>query len=180
MMHFTPFGARDTASRPTPQRGAWQSLQPLAIAMLRKITPFGSRPGRRVQGFVLLLCVSTAPLSARAQQADPPHMADKESKRDILVTGQRPASSCTGQSSAQPVDYACLNGELKAAAANTAPPASSAADAITSQATTPSKVGTFSHTATGQRMGQNFGKSAQPYRPPAPVYTYPVRTAPPK
>jgi len=117
------------------------------------------------------------PAASLAQSTAPSHK--HTDKGDITVTGQRSSSACTGQSSAQPIDYACLNGELKTAA-TAAQPAPSAADATAAQATTPSKIGTFSFSATSQRMGQNFGKSAEPYRPPAPQYATPVRGAGPR
>jgi hypothetical protein len=64
----------------------------------------------------------------------------------------------------------CLNQELaqKAAAART--PAIAPLDAQSPAV----KVGGFSQTGVAQQYGQNFGKSAEPYRPPAPVYAPPL------
>jgi hypothetical protein len=64
----------------------------------------------------------------------------------------------------------CLNQELaqKAAAAHT--PAIAPLDAQSPSV----KVGGFSQAAVAQQYGQNFGKSAEPYRPPAPVYASPL------
>lgn len=202
MTGFTPFPAHDAYSCRSPQSGAWH-FPSHSGATLRAAAPFGSREGTgiawpirlgelpwripsdptgrgAISVFLLFAAIALMCPPARAQEVAAQTRSDRDAKRDILVTGQRPAPGCTGQSAAQPVDYACLNGELKAAATSVPPPAPSAADAVTAQATTPSKVGTFSHTATAQRMGQNFGKSAQPYRPPAPQYTNPVRGAPPR
>jgi hypothetical protein len=65
----------------------------------------------------------------------------------------------------------CLNQELaqKAAAVAHAPtvaPLDAQSSAV--------KVGGFNQAAVAQQYGQNFGKSAQPYRPPAPVYASPL------
>ncbi len=148
--------------------------------------PFALLAGRVLAvAFQFTALVAAVPAQAQqAQSAVPAQQKHKgaearKDRRDILVTGQRPGSTCDGRTSAQPIDYACLNGQLQTAAKG-APPARSAADAVTSQATTPSKAGTFSFSATSQRMGKNFGHSAQPYRPPPPVYTNPVRGAAPK
>jgi len=177
-----PVQAPDVPTRRPPTGGARLPL-PLACAASRPPASSGSQPGKMriardacrrgssdpigralAAGLLLML----APLPAIAQE-----------KSDIFVNGQRPDSACNGQTSQQPIDLACLNKDLKAAA-SAAQPTPLAADAITAQATTPSKVGTFSHTATAQRMGQNFGKSAQPWRPPAAQYTSPVRGAAPR
>ncbi|MES2452011.1 MAG: hypothetical protein V4610_15745 [Pseudomonadota bacterium] len=85
----------------------------------------------------------------------------------VVVTGRRTPGCASG-------DLPCLDAELKAAAKR---PALPAIGATAAEATTPSRVGTFSHTATAQRMGRNFGRSAQPYRPAAPAYTSTVTGA---
>lgn len=202
MSGFTPFSAHDASSRRSPNGGA-ERPDPQA-ASFRHAVPFGSHPGEgraadssawnrplqrdpsvpltgRVFAAALIgaAILGFAPQSAFAQESRTPAATDVQAKSDVVVTGKRPGSTCGGATSAQPIDYACLNSELKTAAA-AAQPTPSAADAVTSQATTPSKVGTFSHTATAQRMGQNFGKSAQPYRPPAPIYSNPAAGRPPR
>jgi hypothetical protein len=118
------------------------------------------RSGRAVATATLsriALLLALAPTLASAAPAQPP---------EVVVNGKPercPAPSAHG------IDYACLNAALKA---DTAPPLAPAPaiDATTRKADVPSKVGTFSYTATAQRMGKNFGHSASPYRPPPPVY----------
>ncbi len=65
----------------------------------------------------------------------------------------------------------CLNQELeqKAAAARhvpNIPPVDARSAAV--------QTGGFNQAAVAQQYGQNFGKSAQPYRPPAPVFAPPI------
>lgn len=201
MSGLLPFSDHDVVSRRSPNGGTERSF--LRAASSCHAVPFGSRPretrapssgtrngshqqdlpvphsGRVLAAVLIAAAMLGMGASAQAQQGDPQAKVAKEPGKDITVTGQRPNATCGGATSAQPIDYACLNSALKTAT-TAAQPAPSAADAITSQATTPSKVGTFSHTATAQRMGQNFGKSAQPYRPPAPVYTNPAAGRPPR
>jgi len=72
---------------------------------------------------------------------------------------------------AHSLSFECLNQSLKDAAqqqSDTAP-AVSAKDVTGSGA--PTTVGTFSYTATSIRMGNAFGHSAIPQRPPAPSFT---------
>jgi len=156
-----PLLAPDGVARRLFDGGAGQR-SPLCAVPSRR----AGRPRRRV----LATACAALVLAPAAHGATTP---------DVLVTGQHPGSACTASTPARPVDYACLNQALKAAvkAGRPAPPA---VDAATAQANTPSKVGTFSHAATAQRMGQNFGHSAQPYRPPAPTYANPVRGTPPR
>ncbi|MDD4889949.1 MAG: hypothetical protein PHU85_08450 [Phycisphaerae bacterium] len=127
-------------------------------------------------GSVILLATALP-----AQAAPPQNRRDKIARADseVVVTGKRP-SDCTAKAgTAKAPDYACLSFELKAAAkpGQSGPPAE---DAITGQADQPNKAGTFSYSATHQRLGSNFGKSAQLARPPAPVFTTPVVPARPK
>jgi hypothetical protein len=72
---------------------------------------------------------------------------------------------------AHSLSFDCLNQSLKDAAqqqSDTAP-AVSAKDVTGSGA--PTTVGTFSYTGTSIRMGNAFGHSATPQRPPAPSFT---------
>ncbi len=161
MSGLGPLLAHDAIPRRSPSGGAWQRSSLSAAA------------SRHALGLCLPMMLLILPSPLRAEPAHDPD------KQDILVTGHRPGSTCDGKDSAQPIDYACLNGELKTAA-DAARPAPPAIEATASQANTPSKVGTFSHSATAQRMGSNFGKSAQPYRPPAPTYTSHVRGGAPR
>lgn len=112
------------------------------------------------------------------------HAQEKEADRadpqaagtTITVTASRPTPSCTrppANGGGPPIDYACLTRSLKAEA-RSAPGGTSAIDAAAAQAHVPSRVGTFSFSATAQRMGSNFGKAAMPYRPPPPVYANPI------
>ncbi|HEY4078721.1 MAG TPA: hypothetical protein VGM26_17470 [Rhizomicrobium sp.] len=65
----------------------------------------------------------------------------------------------------------CLNQELaQKAAAVARTPSIAPLDALSPAV----RVGGFSQAAVAQQYGQNFGKSAQPYRPPAPVYASPL------
>ena len=65
----------------------------------------------------------------------------------------------------------CLNQELaRKAAAVPYTPAIAPFDARSPAV----KVGGFNQAAVAQQYGENFGKSAQPYRPPAPVYASPL------
>lgn len=142
--------------------------------------PLAGRPLAAALAALATLAAPPGPARQAGTPATPGPAAgpDVQARPDLVVTGRKPASTCSGKATA-PIDYACLNGALKTAARG-APPVPSAADAAASQATTPSKAGTFSHTATAQRMGRTFGHSAQPYRPPVPAYANPVRTAPPQ
>ncbi len=115
----------------------------------------------------------------RAHAAEPRAAAAAASVGEVIVNGKRqPACSSTAPGG-HGLNLACLNGQVKAAAeaGNPAPPA---IDATTAQANTPSKVGTFSEAATSERLGKNFGKSAMPYRPPAPVYANPIMAGKPR
>jgi hypothetical protein len=138
---------------------------------LRQRDPSELRIGRVLAAALRLAAVVLLAPPVRAQEAG------EQAGADVVVTGQRPGPACAAR------DLACLNRQLTAgltAGLKTSghPPAPRAAAAIEAQATTPSKAGTFSHAATAQRMGGNLGKSAQPYRPRAPIFSSGVRTAP--
>jgi hypothetical protein len=97
----------------------------------------------------------------------------------VTVTGKRSDKSSCPQVGSQP-DYACLNAQLKSVAASAQPqPAGPSSFDIVGNGQ-PDKVGTFSFSGTAEQMGSNFGKSAYPYRPNAPVYAPPVAPRPPK
>jgi len=67
----------------------------------------------------------------------------------------------------KPSPYDCLNQQLQQEVEGT----SSTSPALPLSAGSPSnKVGTFNEQGVSEQYGQNFGKSAIPYRPPAPVY----------
>ncbi len=120
----------------------------------------------------LLMTVASGGAAHAAQAADsrptPPASVD-----EVIVNGQRQPACSTTVPGGHGLNLACLNGQVKAAAAAGNPPPP-AIDATTAEANTPSKVGTFSQSATSERLGKNFGHSAQPYRPPAPVYANPT------
>lgn len=145
-----PFGAHDALARRPSRSGAAGYL--------------GIRPLRKL---ALLLALAPAAL----------HAGPRDEGRDVVVNGKR-AETCApaAQAHAGAVDYACLNGQLEAAA-TAAQPAPPAADAVTAQATTPSKAGTFSFSATHERLGSSFGRSVAPQRPPAPGYSNAVTGA---
>jgi len=142
-----PFGVRNAAACPAPRRGAMRCALVLGIGLMAS-TP------------------------SEANTVTPAAQAPDAAGGEVIVNGRAtPACAAPAQTQTQTgaqaksIDYACLNAQAQAAAAagRAAPPADRA---ITSQADTPSKVGTFSFSATHERMGQNLGHSAQPYRPP--------------
>ncbi len=159
MSGLSLFSAHDGSTRRSPSGGAGRSFS------------HGTAPLRHAVSCAVLLAALT-PLPAFAQQTEVPVKTEAQDKSDLVVTGTRPAP-CGGTGA---IDYACLNAQLETAVKD-ARPASSAAAAVTADATTPSKAGTFSFSATAQRMGKNLGHSAQPYRPSAPTYATPIRGA---
>ena len=78
--------------------------------------------------------------------------------------GSAPAN-CTDVQVGSAQSYACINAQLGATAQATKR-ASSDTDAPVNSASPGNVVGTFNEGATRNRLGQNFGKSAVPYRPP--------------
>jgi hypothetical protein len=128
-------------------------------------------PRRRLAPALLLGLAAGAPgAAAQADSADP-----------VVVTGRLPARSCTRVTpkGGRELDLDCLNGALvaKARASEGAPPAVPSAR---SDMAVPSRVGTFSYSATRQRMGPNFGKSARPFRPSSPSYASTIVTRKPR
>ncbi|HZV10226.1 MAG TPA: hypothetical protein VFF94_10735 [Novosphingobium sp.] len=118
-----------------------------------------------------------------AYAAEPPAQDRTASKvstgGEVIVNGKRVPACAGAAGGGHGFDLACLNRQLQAAAeAGTPPPP--AIDAATRDAQTPSKVGTFSQAATAERLGKNFGHSAQPYRPLPPVTTNPIMTGKPR
>jgi hypothetical protein len=82
------------------------------------------------------------------------------------VQSPRPApTNCTDVQVGSAQSYDCINAQLGAAAQATKP-ARSDTDAPVNAASPSNVVGTFNEGATRNRLGQNFGKSAIPYRPP--------------
>lgn len=92
---------------------------------------------------------------------------------DVKLGGETAPTSCIevtidGQKAP---DMSCLNQELEQkAAAVRAAPVLPPVDAHSASVQT----GGFNQAAVAQQYGQNFGKSVEPYRPPAPVYAPPV------
>ncbi len=101
---------------------------------------------------------------------------------EVVVNGRRPdACPPAAPVGGHGLDLACLDRQVKAAAsAGRPPPLAGARDAAVRDAQVPSRAGTFSFSAVAQRMGPNLGKSAEPYRPPPPVYASPIAPRPPK
>jgi hypothetical protein len=66
----------------------------------------------------------------------------------------------------------CLNQQLRRAVENVQPTGNIAPLGASSPAPA---LGEFNETAMSEQYGQNWGKSAVPYRPPPPVYGSPVR-----
>jgi hypothetical protein len=86
---------------------------------------------------------------------------------------EAPGDSCVDVQAggAHSLSFDCLNQELKDAAQehDAGAPIANAKDVTGTGA--PTTVGTFSYTGTSIRMGDAFGKSAIPQRPPAPSFT---------
>jgi hypothetical protein len=86
---------------------------------------------------------------------------------------EAPSPSCVDVQveGARSISFDCLNAKLKAEAQqqSDAAPTVTAKDIAGNGA--PTTVGTFSYTGTSIRMGNTFGKSAFPQRPPATSFT---------
>lgn len=122
------------------------------------------RCARHLCQCTLAICCSIVPLASPYAQplALPP------------VHVQAPATaSCVDVQveGAESLSFDCLNQQLKAAAQDQADnqPAAGARDVTGTGA--PTSVGTFSYTATSIRMGDAFGRSATPQRPPTSSFT---------
>jgi hypothetical protein len=89
----------------------------------------------------------------------------------VKVEASSPSCVDVQVEGARSLSFDCLNQELKDAAQqqNETAPTVSAKDVTGSGA--PTQVGTFSYTGTSIRMGNAFGHSATPQRPPAPSFT---------
>ncbi len=74
------------------------------------------------------------------------------------------ATNCTDVQVGSAQSYDCINAKLGAVAHSTER-FSSEADAPVTSSSPSNVVGTFNEGATRNRLGQNFGKSAIPYRP---------------
>ncbi len=175
------FSKRDIAKVNPPETQAPVSPPVLALsvpdfspALLELLVRENPKPMTRSgQGttpsvFLLLLpgiCFAALPEPAQAQapatvMLQPLHVeAPSQTCVDVEVEGVR-----------QPA-FDCLNQQLKAAAqsASTIDP-NAQLKAVVGNGE-PNKVGTFSYTGESIRMGSNFGKSAFPQRPAAPVYS---------
>jgi hypothetical protein len=88
-----------------------------------------------------------------------------------------PPTNCTDVQVGSAESYSCINAKLGAIANGTE--RLSSQDAPVNSASPSNVVGTFNEGATRNRLGQNFGKSAVPYRPPpANPSALPGRAAP--
>lgn len=102
-------------------------------------------------------------------------LAGPASAQPILLTPVQvhAPSSCVDVQvqGARSLSFDCLNQQLKDASQehSDSAPTLSAKDAAGTGA--PTTTGTFSYTATAIRMGNSFGHSAIPQRPPAPSFT---------
>jgi hypothetical protein len=96
--------------------------------------------------------------------------------------GQQPAppadTTCTDVNVGAAHGYDCLNAQLAAMAHTTDRPSSDTSAPI-SAASPSNVVGTFNESGTRNRLGANFGKSAQPVRP-AQNYVQPLTAGRPK
>lgn len=122
-------------------------------------------------GFAPCFYVLLAATPASAQTVALPPVkveAPPQACTDVQVDGQRRPA------------LACLNAQLKASAQDATPPTDPNAaihDVVGNGE--PNKVGTFSRTGQSIRMGNTFGTSSKPQRPPAPVYAPPLATGAP-
>jgi hypothetical protein len=99
-----------------------------------------------------LLLAAAAPLSVLAAEA-PPATGDKQVCVDVEVNGQRAPS------------FSCLTEKLTPRAdAKNAASMTIASEAIVNRAS--NQLGLFNRAATSHRMGNTFGTSARPQRPP--------------
>lgn len=107
------------------------------------------------------LCLHVCPAQAQPLELPPVHVQAQPfaSCVDVQVEGARSLS------------FDCLNRQLNDAGQQRtdAAPTANAKDVTGTGA--PTTVGTFSYTGTAIRMGNAFGKSATPQRPPAPSFT---------
>ncbi len=112
-------------------------------------------------GFFLAALPEPAQAQASATVTLPPLHVDAPSATcvDVEVDGERRPA------------FECLNHELKAAAQGANPSDPDAQLKAVAGNGAPNQVGTFSYTGESIRMGNAFGKSAFPQRPPAPVYS---------
>ena len=114
---------------------------------------------------VLAVCVvcDNAAAQAPVQAASPVENAGADSCVEVTVNGERTPS------------YACLTQKLRPAApartAGDAPPGM-ASEAITQRPS--NQLGLFNRAATGHRMGNTFGTSVYPQRPPPSVPSSPL------
>jgi hypothetical protein len=111
---------------------------------------------------VSLLLAAILPVLAQAQSINLPPLHV-----------EAPGDSCVdaGAQGTRSLSFDCLNQKLKDAAQehDSTTPTANAKDVTGTGA--PTTVGTFSYTGTSIRMGDAFGKSAIPQRPPAPSFT---------
>jgi hypothetical protein len=147
-----------------------QSAAPIACApavrprrRLWRNGPLSNGPlsnGKAILAFAILATMfGTDTAHAAPLHLPPVQVGAPPSCVDVQVQGERSLS------------FDCLNAKLKADAEQPtdAPPTVTAKDSAGNGA--PNTVGTFSFTATSIRMGNSFGHSAIPQRPPAPSFS---------
>lgn len=111
-----------------------------------------------------------------ATASDANAVAGRPADRDILVVGKPgPCAPLRHRQRLAP-NVDCLNRDLAARLTERRGPVPPVTP-FGSEMAAPARSGTFSFTATSQRMGSNFGRSAYPFRPNAPVYRNPVLPA---
>jgi hypothetical protein len=118
------------------------------------------RPLSATAALLVLAIVSTQAGHAQVLQLPPLH-----------VEGASPSCVDVQVEGARAISFDCLNAKLKAEAQQQgdAAPTVTAKDIAGTGA--PTTVGTFSYTGTSIRMGNAFGKSAFPQRPPVQSFT---------
>ena len=125
---------------------------------------------------VLATCVAlavTAPVAAQTPDGSPDPSAER---RGIIVGGgSRPASTferCVEVEIGSDNAYGCLNQKLRREVDRNAP----SINLPPIDARSPDvRVGNVNEAAVRQQYGSNYGRSAFPYRPPAPNFVSPRR-----
>lgn len=144
----------------------------------------GSRPISRGTVVILIAGLAAATGAGAAMAGPGGQTADPSGVEvvlpEVVVTAPRPSPSCVrpGAGGDEAIDYGCLNKALALRAAP-APGIAAVIGGVAAQAHVPSRIGTFSYSATAQRMGSAFGRSATPYRPPPTAFSRPITGARP-
>lgn len=121
---------------------------------------------------ILTVCLLLACVPARAAGSDdqrPPAGGSSWNCVQVEIGGDKAP------------DLDCLNQKLQDEVTSAAPSSGDATSAPLSATSASLHTGGFNQSAMSQQFGSNWGKSAVPFRPPAPIYGTPLRAggAPP-